>query len=110
MARKYTKKSNYWKKFEGREPLSNLNEAEASYEPNFAGEAFYTSDASYKSVSSAKRSNTIGTSNTSRINGAAVKTTVDRFSSIRKGMLPYEYASDGVTCERRYRTMPKSLC
>ena len=109
MARKYTKKSDYWKKFENRDSLPYFNEAEASYGPELVGEAFYTSDASYKSVSSAARSNTAGTSRTSRINGAAIKTTIDRFSSIRKGMLPYEYASDGVNvregielCQKAY--------
>lgn len=109
MARKYTKRSDYWKKFENKQPLSDLYSAEASYEPNLLGEAFYTSDASYKHVSKAGRSNTSATSNTARINASSVRTSIDRFSSIRKGLLPYEYAGDGVNvreaielCQKAY--------
>ena len=113
MARKYTKKSDYWKKFSGDQPLSNINKASQhsneDYEPELLGEAFYTSDASYNSVSKAGRVNTAGSSNTARLNAAAVRTTFDRYSSITKGMLPYEYAGDGVNvregielCQKAY--------
>ena len=111
MARKYTKKSDYWKKFNKNNNLEDLAMSQASeeaYTPELLGESFYTSDASYKKVSTA-RANKAGTSGAARINRSAVRSTVDRFSSIRKGMLPYEYAADGVNvregielCQKAY--------
>ena len=98
MARKYTKKSDYWQKFNKEQSLSDLvqpSQPEEPYSPDLVGEAFYTSDASYSHVSKA-RTNSTPTTRATRVNAAAVRTTIDRFSSIRKGLLPYEYASDGV--------------
>ena len=98
MARKYTKRSDYWNKFNKNNNLGDLAMSQASqeeYVPELLGESFYTSDASYKKVSTA-RVNTAGTSGSARVNSAALRNTIDRFSSIRKGMLPYEYAADGV--------------
>lgn len=111
MARKYTKKSDYWNKFNKNNNLEDLAMSQAyeeSYAPELLGESFYTSDASYKSVSVA-RTNTKASSKSTRINRAAISNTIDRFSSIRKGMLPYEYAADGVNvregielCQKAY--------
>ncbi len=111
MARKYTKRSDYWKKFSKNNNLEDLamsQASEESYTPELLGESFYTSDASYRSVSVA-RNNTKASGNSARINRSAVRNTIDRFSSIRKGMLPYEYASDGVNvregielCQKAY--------
>ena len=111
MARKYTKKSDYWKKFQSNDSLQQLSQArntEESYTPELLGESFYTSDASYKKVSKA-RTNRAGTTNSARVNSSAMRTTIDRFSSIRKGLLPYEYAGDGVNvregielCQKAY--------
>jgi len=111
MARKYTKKSDYWKKFNKNNNLEDLAMSQAyeeSYTPELLGESFYTSDASYKGVSVA-RTNTKASSKSTRINRAAVRNTIDRFSSIRKGMLPYQYAADGVNvregielCQKAY--------
>ena len=105
--RKYTKRSEYWKKFNGSEHPSRPTEEE--FEPEFLGEPFYTSDASYADISKARTSQT-GTSYTgSRRNRAAQTNPIDRFRSIAVGMLPYEYASDGVTardaielCQKAY--------
>ena len=105
--RKYTKRSEYWKKFNGSEHPSRPKEEE--FEPEFLGEPFYTSDASYADISKARTSQT-GTSYTgSRRNRAAQTNPIDRFRSIAVGMLPYEYASDGVTardaielCQKAY--------
>jgi hypothetical protein len=111
MARKYTKRSDYWNKFNKNNNLGDLAMSQASqeeYVPELLGESFYTSDASYKKVSTA-RVNTAGTSGSARVNSAALRNTIDRFSSIRKGMLPYEYAADGVNvregielCQKAY--------
>ncbi|HCI72206.1 MAG TPA: hypothetical protein DHV30_17055, partial [Balneola sp.] len=105
--RKYTKRSEYWKKFNNNEHPSRPTENK--FEPEFSGEPFYTSDASYSDISKARTSQT-GTSFTgSRNNRVSQKNPIDRFRSIAIGMLPYEYASDGVTardaielCQKAY--------
>ena len=106
--RKYTKRSDYWKKFNSNEHPSRPPQEE--FEPELLGEPFYTSDASYSAVSEARRqvqstSNFTGT----RTNRVSQKNPIDRFRSIAIGMLPYEYASDGVTardaielCQKAY--------
>ena len=95
--RKYTKRSEYWDKFNNQEHPSIVTNQEIS--PELLGEPFYTSDASFGEISEARRqaassSNFKG----SRTNRAAYATQKERYSSIRRGLLPYEYASDGVTC------------
>ena len=93
--RNYNKKSNYWDQFN--QPITSpiMQESQA-FSPELCGEPFYTSDASYTSESIASRGLSSGLQTKTRINRAAVSETIDRFSSIRKGMLPYHYASDGV--------------
>jgi hypothetical protein len=94
--RNYNKKSEYWDKFNGETQYPQLQEAQASFSPDLLGAPFYVSDASYSEESVASRGLNDGLQTKSRINRAAVAETIDRFSSIRKGMLPYKYASDGV--------------
>jgi hypothetical protein len=51
MARKYTKQSDYWTKFNKSNNLEGLAMSQAyqeDYTPELLGESFYTSDASYK--------------------------------------------------------------
>lgn len=91
--RKYVKKSDYWKKFE--KNLSIPVDQNPDFQPDILGEAFYTSDASYSKVSKA-RTNSTASNGASRINRSAVQSTIDKFSSIRRGMLPYKYSEDGV--------------
>jgi hypothetical protein len=107
--RNYNKKSEYWGKF------ANPNDSIAVpvsqvFSPELCGEPFYVSDASYSAESIASSREASGGMRTqTRINRAAVSETIDRFSSIRKGMLPYNYASDGVNvreaielCQKAY--------
>ena len=91
--RKYTKKSDYWNQFG-----NTSNGAVPSNEvvPELLGEPFYTSDASYNDISRARTQLTSSQQTTTRTNRVAYRNPVDRFSSIRVGMLPYTYASDGV--------------
>lgn len=104
--RKYTKKSDYWNKFNKGEAPKQI--AQASFQPSFEGEPFYVASAS--EVSHAAYSRTPSRNNNqSRINRSSVSTTVDRFSSIRSGLLPYEYTVDGVNvreaillCQKAY--------
>ena len=72
-------------------------------EPALMGEPFYVSTASTMGMS---------VSRASRINRSAIAPTIDRFSSIRGGSLPYNYAMDGVhireaieLCQKAYATV-----
>lgn len=73
-----------------------MQESQANFSPELLGSPFYVSDASYSEESVASRSLDGGLQTKTRINRASVAETIDRFSSIRKGMLPYKYASDGI--------------
>jgi hypothetical protein len=98
--RNYNKKSEYWGKFEKDKPpiLSVSNASSSPFSPELCGDPFYTSTASYTDVSKAYTSRTPSgvTGSKKRINRSAVSTTADRYGSIRSGMLPYNYSSDGV--------------
>jgi hypothetical protein len=114
--RKYNKKSEYWTKFnkESHPVQIELSKGAAvSVAPIAAGEPFYTSDASISRASYSRKgdssSETASRVNSSRTNRAAFSGVFNRFSSIRMGMLPYEYAADGVNvreaielCQKAY--------
>jgi len=53
--RKYTKRSEYWKKFNISDHPSHASETGEETSPDLLGEPFYTSDASYSDVSEARR-------------------------------------------------------
>lgn len=110
--RKYTKKSDYWKEFTTPEVAKVIDFTQAP-PPQSAGEAYYVSDASMITASYTRSqdgaANTSSRTNGARVNRAALSTVTNRFSSIRMGMLPYEYASDGVNvretielCQKAY--------
>ena len=106
--RKYTKRSEYWNQFDVSDHPSLPPNGEIT--PELLGDPFYTSTASYDYVSKARRQAvTDQPFKGSRTNRVAYNNPKDRFSSIRVGMLPYEYASDGVTardaielCQKAY--------
>jgi hypothetical protein len=111
--RKYNKKSDYWNKFsEQKSPLLPANvQFQQSIPPISSGEPFYTSDASVSTANYKRSGDSDSASRTSqtRINRAGVSNTQGRFSSIRMGMMPYEYAADGVNvreaielCQKAY--------
>lgn len=109
--RKYEKKSEYWNQISQSKFNPVGPTAQNDYQPELCGEPFYVSDASTKhSVSKASygRLNNNEPSG-SRINRSALNRTIDRFSSIRNGLLPYSYAMDGVNvreaielCQKAY--------
>ena len=107
--RKYTKKSDYWGKFNNKEELKP-SQPQEGFSPDMMGDPFYTSDASYNSSSNAACSRvTSSGKGATRFNRAAYNVKPDRFSSIRGGLLPYDYASDGVNvrdaielCQKAY--------
>ena len=106
--RKYTKRSEYWKQFDANEHPALPPNSEIT--PELLGDPFYTSTASSDYVSKARRQSLTDTGfKGTRTNRVAFNNPKDRFSSIRIGMLPYEYASDGVTardaielCQKAY--------
>lgn len=110
--RRYNKKSQYWGKFKKEYPPEiKISEGSASVPPISAGEPFYTSDASVSTASYTRSGDKNGAirSNSTRVNRAAFANPYNRFSSIRMGMLPYEYAADGVNvreaielCQKAY--------
>lgn len=106
--RKYVKKSDYWGKFDktkGTQP-EPINK---DYEPELVGDPFYVSSASYNSTSSASYTRGSTPSTPKRANRSAFENTIDRFSSIRRGLLPYKFSSDGINvreaielCQKAY--------
>ena len=111
--RHYNKKSDYWTKFNKvQDPISQ--QQIEGYEPQLCGEPFYVSNATSSTkeliFSKASYSRRNGESPTgSRKNVAAMTSTTDRFGSIRNGLLPYNYAMDGVNvreaielCQKAY--------
>ena len=107
--RKYTKKSDYWNKFEKAAP--QVAKAEEAVEPATAGESYHTSLGSYSrsgSVSNLSNNNT-----STRINRSSVTAPLNKFSQIRAGLLPYEISSDGINvreaielCQKAYANVP----
>ena len=108
--RKYTKSSEYWKKFNTSDHPSHVSDNEET-SPELLGEPFYTSEASYNGVSEARRqgASTSGFSG-SRTNRAAYTTLHNRYSSISSGLLPYEYSSEGITCRDAIELCQKAYC
>ena len=105
--RKYIKKSDYWKKFD-KDSQPILTE-DNGFSPDLMGEPFYTSDASVRVSSASCSTRTTSASTKTRFNRAAFNQTIDRFSSIRRGLLPYKFSSDGVNvreaielCQKAY--------
>jgi hypothetical protein len=110
--RKYNKKSEYWGKFKKEYPAEvKISQGSVSVPPVSAGEPFYTSDASVSTANYTRSGDKNGSirTNSTRVNRAAFANPYNRFSSIRMGMLPYEYAADGVNvreaielCQKAY--------
>jgi hypothetical protein len=106
--RKYTKKSDYWTKFDSTEEKPEIKKEE-SFSPEGLGDPFYTSSASYTGVSKSACARSTSAKGGSRINRSAVAPKIDKFSSIRTGLLPYDYSADGINvrdaielCQKAY--------
>lgn len=109
MPRKYTKKSNYWNKFNRVVP--QISEAQEAVEPATMGPAYHVSEGSYER--SSYTSNTANRTSSSRINRAAIQNPINKFSQIRGGLLPFELAGDGINvrdaielCQKAYANVP----
>jgi len=111
--RQYNKKSQYWDKF-GQPQASNemphmMMQSSASCEPELSGEPFYVASGSDAGSDSGYAREATFQKVGARKNRAAFQRTIDRFSSIREGLLPYSYAIDGVNvreaielCQKAY--------
>ena len=104
MPRKYTKRSDYWKKFRKTEqPIENLLSSEAEdFNPELIGDSIYeTVEASRLSEPTRRTSK--------RNNRVTINPTKNRFQNIKDGLLPFEYSKDSVSVKRGYRALPKGL-
>lgn len=105
--RKYTKKSDYWTKFNKNEkPIEDItkNFAVGSTAPETAGESFY----SYESQAATRRTAHVGDSGCKTSTGFA-RPKSNKYANIRNGLLPYDYGADGVNvrdaielCQKAY--------
>lgn len=112
MARKYTKRSEYWAKFNKEGSNNNLNELflqqqskAGIFEPELVGESLYESVASRLDSSSTRTS--------SRTNNISKNYVKDRFKNIDDGLLPFDYSRDSVDardaiqlCQKAYFNVP----
>jgi hypothetical protein len=92
--RKYTKRSDYWNKFNEQQQKSFENMAHAkagTYQPELIGESFYN----YESKAYSRAGGPTNTTTTRR-NNIAIAPKLWKYTNIRAGMLPYEYGLDGV--------------
>jgi hypothetical protein len=110
--RAYNKKSPYWENIASKkadQALAAFN-MEQSFEPSLEGEPFYISSASFVTTqANYDRGSSEASRSGSRRNRAAYAKSDDRFSSIRNGLLPYDYSIDGVNvreaielCQKAY--------
>lgn len=103
--RKYTKKSDYWNKFDESKKITQISQG--SYQPASAGETYYVANASTSRGGS-------GSGTTSRRRNRTTSSLKNRkYSNIRQGMLPYEVSAEGVDvrdaielCQKAYSNVP----
>ena len=107
--RKYTKKSEYWNKFQQKQSIEETLAANpllqnSTYSPSLEGSAYFedTSKASYNRAGSSAPSRT-------RVNRIHRVVQRDKFSNIREGLLPFDYAVSGINvrdtielCQKAY--------
>lgn len=110
MARKYTKRSEYWEKFNKEGSNNNLsdifNQSQAElYVPELVGESLYESVASRLNSSTGR--------DALRTNSISKNLVKDRFKNIDDGLLPFDYSRDSVDakdaiqlCQKAYFNIP----
>lgn len=108
MPRKYTKTSEYWKKFETKFPNNNLDQLSNSQveniEPKLCGESFY-SQASYSRTQPIS-----GSADKSRSNLIHRRTKKNRYKNIEEGILPFESNNSGVSIRESIELCQKAYC
>jgi len=109
--RKYTKRSDYWKKFEKNfqypnSPYESLAATDGDFEPKLVGDSFYD----YTAEASDYNRNSTYDSTNRRRNAIAVNPKLYGYNNIRAGMLPYQYALDGVNVREAIELCQKAYC
>ena len=108
--RKYTKTSDYWKKFSQKpQPLDELvQQSSRNWEPILAGEGYYTQSSKASYARSGMSTNAVGLSG-ARQNRVATFPQFETYANIRDGMLPYDFTTEGVNvreavvlCQKAY--------
>ena len=108
--RKYTKKSEYWNKFQQKQSIeealaTNPLLQNSTYSPSLEGSAYF------ENTSKASSYNRAGSSapSRSRVNRIHRVVQRDKFSNIREGLLPFDYAVNGINvrdtielCQKAY--------
>jgi hypothetical protein len=107
-SRKYTKRSDYWKKFEKNfqypnSPYQSLAGNEEP-EPKLIGDSFYNYTAEAYDRTGG------GSTTDRRRNAIAVNPKLYGYNNIRAGMLPYQYAMDGVNVREAIELCQKAYC
>jgi hypothetical protein len=107
-SRKYTKRSDYWKKFEKNfqypnSPYQSLASNEEP-EPKLIGDSFYNYTAEAYDRTGG------GSTTDRRRNAIAVNPKLYGYNNIRAGMLPYQYAMDGVNVREAIELCQKAYC
>ena len=111
MPRKYTKRSDYWNKFNTHEkPLDDLAESTASTGPAFAGENFYVAEGSYIRNVRQPQDNE---STRERCSTNVRQPACDKYSHIKALSLPYSYKENHISprdsilmCQKAYANVP----
>ena len=95
MTRKYTKRSDYWNKFE--QPNNNLSDLiknQDPAEPKFCGESYYSQSSIISRSQPASGKSGIRKSNSTYKGNKA-----NKYANIREGILPFEPGSSGVSIQ-----------
>ena len=108
--RKYTKKSEYWNKFDSKQSIeetlaTNPILQQSTYTPSLEGEAYFNSVA--KASAYTRGSNTVSTR--TRSNRIAHTPQKNKYTNISDGLLPYDYSAGGINvrntielCQKAY--------
>jgi len=109
--RRYTKRSDYWNKFKAQEERRaeefsyTQGGTMPNYKPELIGESFYN----YESKGYARAGGPSASTGTRR-NNIAIAPKLFKYANIRAGMLPYEYALDGVNVRDAIELAQKAYC
>ena len=111
MPRKYTKKSPYWNQFKSEaKSIDELLKNEESVTPAFAGETFYTTEASYRRNVGQPTEDDISKGRGSRKSRTPI---CDKYSHIKGMHLPYSFKDSFISprdtillCQKAYANVP----
>lgn len=114
--RKYTKKSEYWDKFNKKdinELIQETNNQAPNWEPIIAGDAYYTQSAKANYQRTGEAGSGANCRTNARKNAAFHSKKAWKYANIREGDLPYYYGKSGVDirdaimlCQKAYANIP----